>query len=355
MDSRAHHFGLENLPFCLFGTPSRPGLRWQDSLVDLRALDPSIPSTLNELFAVDRVAALAIRAHVQDQLAAGKTLPLVPVGTQPLHLPFAIPNFVDFYSSRHHAENVGRLFRDPANPLPENWLHLPSGYNGRAGNVFVSGTPVQRPRGQYKDASGELVFAPTAQLDFELELGAFLCPGALDLLAGFVLLNDWSARDIQRWEYTPLGPFLSKAFATTVSPYLILPEAIAAFRCDGPPQDPKPLPHLSVPEPRAWDIHLQAKRIPGGILANSNYRDMYWSLGQQLAHLRSAGVLLHTGDLIGSGTVSGPDSQGSLLERGGPFLSDGDTVVLSGWAGDTVGDTVGFGDLTNTIHASPPL
>lgn len=335
----------------MFGHPARPGIRWGNGLIDLRAFDPSIAQTLNELFAHDRQAALTIRARVQEALSANRSLPSIPVATQALHLPFTIPNFVDFYSSREHATNVGRLFRDPANPLPENWLYLPAGYNGRASNVMPTGTPIQRPRGQYKDAAGELVFAPTAQLDFELELGAFLCPGAPDSLAGFVLLNDWSARDIQRWEYTPLGPFLSKAFATTVSPYLVLPEALAAYRCDGPPQDPSPLPYLHIPEPRAWDIHLEAERIPGGILAHSNYRDMYWSLGQQLAHLLSAGVRFQTGDLIGSGTISGPTSQGSLIERGGPFLSDGDTVILRGYAGETVG----FGELINTIHASPSL
>ena len=348
MDSPANCFGIENLPFCLFGSPARPGIRWQDSLIDLRAFDPAIPATLNELFAVDRRAALSIRSRIQSALAAGHTLPAFPVDSQPLHLPFTIPNFVDFYSSREHATNVGRLFRDPAHPLPENWLHLPVGYNGRASNVMPSGTPIHRPRGQYKDDLGNLIFAPTAQLDFELELGYFLCPGASDHIAGFVLLNDWSARDMQRWEYMPLGPFLSKGFATTVSSYLVLPEALEPFRCNGPLQDPSPFPHLAAHEPRTFDLSLEAEIVPGGVLAKSNYRDMYWSHGQQLAHLLSAGIRLQTGDLIGSGTVSGPHSQGSLVEREGPFLKDGDTVILRGCAGGIVG----FGELISTIHAS---
>lgn len=345
-------FGADNLPYCLFGEPARPGLRWGDLLVDLRQLSPTVPATLQALFASGREPALALRQQVQATLASGGDLPLLPVESQPLHLPFPIPNFIDFYSSREHAENVGRLFRDPANPLPENWLHLPAGYNGRASNIRPSGTPVLRPSGQYRDASGALIFAPTRQLDFELEIGYFICPAAPDLLAGFVLLNDWSARDMQRWEYAPLGPFLSKGFATTISPYLVLPEALAESRVNGPIQQPPPLPHLVVPEPRNYSIDLQAWLLRDGVesrLAQVNYGSMYWSHGQQLAHLRSAGIDLQLGDLMGSGTISGPDAQGSLLERGGPFLLDGDTVIFRGHSG-----SIGFGELRNTIHGYPP-
>jgi fumarylacetoacetase len=265
-------------------------------------------------------------------------------------MPFQIPNFVDFYSSREHAENVGRRFRDPANPLPENWLHLPTGYNGRASNVVLSGAPIQRPHGQFRNQDGELIFAPTAQLDFEVELGCFLSPHAPDHIAGFVLLNDWSARDIQRWEYTPLGPFLSKAFATSISPWVVLPESLAPFRVPGPLQDPAPMPHLAAPEPRNYDIELLAHHN-SQLITRTNYRHIYWSIHQQIAHLRSANLKLQTGDLIGSGTIStnAPLGEGSLLERGGPFLNDGDTLTISATAGRE-DLTISFGELTHRIH-----
>ncbi len=337
----------------MFGQVARPGIRWEEFVIDLVAFEPTTPRTLTELFAEGRGAALALRERVRSKLEAGQELPRVRVESQPLHLPFAIPNFVDFYSSREHATNTGRLFRDPANPLPENWLHLPSAYNGRASNVMPSGCPLIRPWGQYKTAQGELVFAPTQQLDFELEMGVFLCPRAGDHLAGFVLLNDWSARDMQRWESSPLGPFLAKGFATTISPFLILPEALAESRCAGPVQEPRPFPHLQVEEPRNFDVALEASVIPAGqtsevLLTQSNYRHIYWSHQQQLAHLLSADIRLSTGDLIGSGTISGPlaGSEGSLLERKRPFLQDGDTVIFRAFAGST-----GFGELRSTIHA----
>jgi fumarylacetoacetase len=342
-------FGLENLPFCRFGEPARLGVRYGASIIDLSAIWSHLPRTLNELFERGRDNAVDLQSAVRKRLAQGSALPSLPIARQPLHMPFQIPNFVDFYSSREHAENVGRLFRDPANPLPENWLHLPSGYNGRAGNVVLGGVPVTRPSGQYKNVDGQLIFAPTAQLDFELELGCFLSPNAPDHIAGFVLLNDWSARDIQRWEYVPLGPFLSKAFATSISPWVILPESLAPFQVPGPAQDPLPFPHLQMPEPRNYDIEMEAHRN-GEPCGASNYRDIYWSFRQQLAHLKSAGVRLQTGDLIGSGTISGalPNSEGSLLERGGPFLADGETITLSARArNDNL--EISFGELTTVI------
>ena len=355
MNALANQFGPDNLPFCMFGEVPRPGIRTGEFLVDLVALEPATPRTLTALFAEGRLAALALRDRVRKRIELGHELPLLPAEAQPLHLPFAIPNFVDFYSSREHATNVGRLFRDAANPLPENWLHLPAAYNGRASNVMPGGCAVVRPRGQYKTAQGELVFASTEQLDYEVEMGVFLCPAAEDRLAGFVMLNDWSARDMQRWEYVPLGPFLSKGFATTVSPYLVVPEALAARRCAGPLQEPRPLLHLQVNEPRNLDIALEASVIPAGqasetLLTQTNYRHIYWSHQQQLVHLLSADIRLSTGDLLGSGTISGPlaGSEGSLLERKGPFLQDGDTVIFRAHAG-----SIGFGELRSTIHAHP--
>lgn len=338
-------FGLENLPYCMFGEPARPGMRYGDGLIDLRALFDSMPANLNELFRDGRERALEFRDCVRGLIEVGGVLPMVPAAG--LRMPFAVGNFIDFYSSREHAENVGRLFRDPSNPLPENWLHLPAGYNGRASNVVVSGEPVRRPWGQYRDEAGELVFGPTRQLDLEVEMGYFLCPGACDQLAGFVLLNDWSARDMQRWEYVPLGPFLSKGFATSVSPYVVLPEALDAVA--GPLQEPPVLPHLRVDEPRNFAVTIEASIGRGGVevpLGRMEYARMYWSHGQQLAHLRSAAIKLCSGDLIGSGTISGPDA-GSLLERGGPFLEDGDEVVLRGYCGK-----VGFGELRNRVYGN---
>ena len=339
-------FGLENLPFCMFGEPARPGMRYGQGLIDLRALFSSMPETLNELFREGREKALELRQYVKALIEAGGELPTVPVGG--LRMPFAVGNFVDFYSSREHAENVGRLFRDPLKPLPENWLHLPAGYNGRASNVVVSGELVRRPWGQYRDEAGEVVFGPTRQLDLEVEMGYFLCPKGCDQLAGFVLLNDWSARDMQRWEYVPLGPFLSKGFATSVSPYVVMPEALEAVA--GPVQEPPAMPHLQVEEPRNFAVMIEARIVRAGAevpLGRMEYAGMYWSHGQQLAHLRSAGIQFCVGDLIGSGTISGPDG-GSLLERGGPFLEDGDEVVLRGYCGK-----IGFGELRNRIYANP--
>ncbi len=283
-------------------------------------------------------------------LLDGQALPGIPAEDALFHLPFVPPNFVDFYSSLHHASNVGRRFRDPANPLPENWLHLPAAYNGRAGNVNV-GRRVVRPSGQCKTAEGQIVFAPTRELDYEAEIGYFLCPAAPDRLAGFVLLNDWSARDIQRWEYVPLGPFLGKAFSTTISPYLVLPEALTS--APGPAMDPLPLPHLETAEPRNFDVEIEVlRRTPDGpeeLSTRTNYRHMYWSHAQQIAHLIAGGVQLQLGDLHGSGTISSGNfkGEGSLLERGGPYLGDGETLIFRAWSG-----SAGFGEWSMRIDAA---
>jgi fumarylacetoacetase len=337
------------------------GIRYHDRILLLAEYFRDAPATLEEMFAHGRTLALDFRGRVRELIESNRVHLYTPVAEAQLHTPFVVRSFVDFYSSREHAENVGRRFRDPAHPLPENWLHLPSAYNGRASNVQAAGLPVHRPQGQRKLPDGAVVFGPTQELDFELEIGYFLCPAAPDQLAGFVLLNDWSARDIQRWEYVPLGPFLGKAFATTISPYLVLPEALAPFRTNGPRQDPPPLPHLAVEEPRNFDIHLEARWETNRqnsravhTLTSTNFRHMYWSTAQQIAHLRASGVRLQLGDLHGSGTISGPEpgSEGSLLERGGPYLEDGDKLVFRAWAGEGE-NCVGWGEMEMTV--APPL
>jgi len=282
-------------------------------------------------------------------------------------LPARIGDYVDFYSSLEHATNVGRMFRDPANPLLPNWRWLPIGYHGKSGTVAVSGTPVKRPRGQLSKDNQTAVFAPCQRLDIELETGFFTGAGQV---FGMVLLNDWSARDVQRWEYQPLGPFLSKSFLTSISPWVVMMEALEPFRVEGPRQEPEPLDHLRVREPRNYDIHLEAWLQPAGAvratrICRTNFRNMYWSMEQQLKHLTSNGAPVRSGDLCGSGTVSGaePGSFGSLLEltlngaqpvtlktgetRG--FLEDGDTVTLRGWC-EAAGHRVGFGEATGSVE-----
>jgi fumarylacetoacetase len=302
---------------------------------------------------------------------------LLPHKSARLHMPFEVAEFTDFYASKHHATNVGTMFRGAENALPPNWLHMPIGYNGRASSVVVSGTDVRRPWGQFKrpdDASP--IFAPSQRFDLELELGAVVgqpsgspvsVADAEAMIFGYVLLNDWSARDIQAWEYQPLGPFQGKATATTISPWIVPAAALMPFRCSTPQPDRELLPYLHEPAPTLIDVELAIKLAPSGTLgetiARTNYRDMYYSLAQQLAHHTTSGCPMRVGDLLGSGTISGADnnSLGCLLElsRGGKdplelngatrtFLHDGDIVTLTGAArGD--GYTIGFGDCSGKI------
>jgi fumarylacetoacetase len=252
------------------------------------------------------------------------------------HLPFAVADYVDFYSSRAHAENMGRMFRPDAEPLTPNWLHLPIGYHGRAGTVVVGGTEIRRPHGQ----RGPGDFGPSQKLDIELELGFVIgepsagsvpVERALDHVFGVVLVNDWSARDIQAFEYVPLGPFLGKSFATSISPWVVTLDALR--RVQGEPQAPQPLDHLRV-EPFAFDIPLEVE-LNGRVISRTNARHLYWNVAQQITHLTSNGASLRRGDLLASGTISGPGEgeRGSLIEltwNHGPFLQDGDEVVLRG-------------------------
>ena len=295
-----------------------------------------------------------------------------------MHLPFLVSEYTDFYAGRHHATNVGTMFRGAENALPPNWLHLPIGYNGRASSVVVSGSDIRRPWGQLKGPDDTLPrFAPSARFDLELELGAIVGtdsfgPVTLDeadqMIFGYVLLNDWSARDIQAWEYQPLGPFQAKATATSISPWIITKAALEPFRCDTPTRDFELLPHLRDTGPMLYDIDLEVTLAPqgkvGSTIARTNYREMYYSSAQQLAHHSTSGCPMTAGDLLGSGTISGPEKhqRGALLELswGGKepitldtgesrsFLEDGDTLTLRGAAqGD--GFTIGFGDCSGTI------
>jgi fumarylacetoacetase len=293
-----------------------------------------------------------------------------------LRLPFAVADYVDFYSSREHATNVGRIFRPDGPSLPANWLRLPVGYHGRAGTVAVSGTPVTRPSGQRRQpGSPETVFGPTERLDFEAEVGFVVgVPSAAGQpvpprefrshVFGLVLVNDWSARDIQALESQPLGPFLSKSFATSVSPWVVPLAALEHARVQPPEQDPPALPHLRCDEPWGLDLSLTIS-LNGMVVARSPFRGMYWTAPQQLAHATSNGAPLRTGDLFASGTVSGPGpaAQGCLLElttdgtrplrlpdgTGRGYLADGDTVGISATAPGDGGAVIGFGEVTGTV------
>jgi fumarylacetoacetase len=295
-------------------------------------------------------------------------------------MPLSIPGYTDFYSSKEHATNVGSMFRDPQHALLPNWLYVPIAYNGRASSVVVSGTPVLRPNGQTKPtAAKQPVFGASRKLDFELEMGCIVGVGnaigepvpigaAVDRLFGMVLLNDWSARDLQQWEYIPLGPFNSKTFATSISPWIVTMEALQPFRVEGPVQDPAPLAYLETTGAQAYDIQLEASLgLPGKgatTISRTNFRRMYWSVAQQVAHHTVSGCNLRPGDLIGSGTISGdtPDSFGSLLEltlNGArplalpsgaqrTFLEDDDEVILTGWA-QAKDYRVGFGEVRGRV------
>jgi len=295
-----------------------------------------------------------------------------------MHLPFLVSEYTDFYAGKHHASNVGTMFRGPENALPPNWLSIPIGYNGRASSVQVSGTDVRRPWGQLKAPDAELpVFAPCKRFDIELEMGAIVGQAsdgpvtvaeADDMIFGYVLMNDWSARDIQAWEYMPLGPFQSKATATTISPWIVTKAALEPFRCDTPERERPLLDYLAEPGPMLYDIALEVGLAPEGkpesIISRTNYNMMYYSAAQQLAHHTTSGCPMNPGDMLGSGTISGPEKnqRGALLEMswGGKdpvtldsgenrsFVEDGDTLTLRGQAnGD--GYTVGFGACTATV------
>ncbi len=362
-------FGRVRLPsgvFSVAGGSRRVGVRYGDTVVDLAAATgrPELDRpTLNDLLALGPEVWRETRLEARAIAETGDHA--VPLADVVLHLPVEVADYVDFYASEHHATNVGRIFRPDQEPLLPNWKHLPVGYHGRAGTVVPSGTPVVRPSGQRPGGS----FGPSRRLDIEAELGFVVGVGSrlgspvahdafADHVFGVVGLNDWSARDIQAWEYVPLGPFLGKSFATSVSAWVTPLEALDAAWVDLPPQDPEPLPYLGPGATKGLDIEAEVV-VNGDVVSRPPYRTMYWSPAQMLAHLTVNGASLRTGDLFGSGTISGPSpgERGSLLEIGwgeeSAFLDDGDEVVLRYSAPGTGGGRITLGEVAGRIEPAP--
>jgi fumarylacetoacetase len=381
-------FPIQNLPYGVFARSReqpRVGVAIGDRVLDLAAAlgDPefSRPS-LNAFLAGGPPRWSAVRERITRLLTdpahrAAVEPNLIPLRAVRLHLPFEVRDYVDFYAFEHHAANVGRILRPGSDPLTPNWRHMPLGYHGRSGTVVVSGTPIIRPRGQVRPpGTDKPVYAPSERLDVEAEVGFVAgVPSEMgrpltaaefaDHVFGVVLLNDWSARDIQAWEYVPLGPFQGKSFATSISPWVVPLAALRDARVSPPRQEPPPLPYLHDPDPWALDIALEAS-WNGEVVSRPPFRQMYWTPGQLLAHLTANGASLRTGDLFASGTVSGPErhQRGSLLEltwngaeplvlRDGStrrFLQDGDTVTIRGGARGADGVRIGLGEVTGTIR-----
>src|SRR3984885_6495153 len=402
----ASDFPIQNLPYGVFsakdGLAPRVGVAigeyvldlWeleQDGRLDVGELGVFAAPMLNPFMALGPKMWSRTRARISELLRHDhpelrdndelRRNALVPMADVKLHMPIAVAGYTDFYSSREHATNVGVMFRGKDNALQPNWLHMPIGYNGRASTVVVSGTKVRRPRGQLKPPSAEVPsFGPCKRLDFELEMAVVVGQAspigemltekeAEAMIFGFTLLNDWSARDIQQWEYVPLGPFQGKAFATSISPWIVTREALQPFRVRGPEQSPEPLAYLQQAKPNNYDLELDLDLRAAGMnegkrICRTNFKYMYWSSVQQLMHHASSGCAMNVGDILGSGTISGPDkdSRGSLLEISWngtepmelpgcarrTFLEDGDSLVMRGWCqGD--GYRVGFGEVEGTI------
>ena len=402
-------FQIQNLPYGVVstaGAAKRVGVAIGGFILDLAeiaraGLLSEAPAGIFEAAALNPFMALgpevwtAARRRISALLqadaprlrddAALRARALVPMAQASLHLPFAVSAFSDFYSSLQHASNAGMILRGPNAALMPNWRHMPIGYNSRASTVVVSGTPVRRPLGQLKTGEAPPVMGPCAKLDFELEMGFVIGQpstmgemldqaAAERMIFGFVLLNDWSARDIQAFEYQPLGPFLAKAFATTISPWVVTREALEPFRTATPAQEPAPLPYLRQTGLQNYDVHLEvdlqtAKMSAPVTISHSNFKYMYWSSLQQLMHHASTGCAMSVGDLLGSGTISGDDKteRGSLLELSWngteplalgdgetrKFLEDGDRLTFRGWA-QGEGYRVGFGEAAGLILPAPP-
>jgi fumarylacetoacetase len=405
---RDSHFPLENLPFGVFKPregAARIGVALGDYVVDLSVLENAglfkdLPpetaaatagDSLNEFLGLGRPAWRKVRETLQKLLLAetptlrdDKKLCERVFHRQAdivMQLPAKIGNYTDFYSSYHHAHNVGTMLRGPENALMPNWKWLPVAYHGRASSLVVSGAEVRRPQGQIKppDATAP-IFGATKSLDYELEMAFLIGPGnslgqpvpidqALDHIFGFVLMNDWSARDIQAWEYQPLGPFLAKNFCTSISPWVVTLEALEPFRKPLPQQDPEPLSYLRAKNDVTFDVQLEAKLQTAKMksphtITRTNFQNLYWSVSQQLAHHTVGGCNLQPGDLLASGTISGQaeESRGSMLEltwRGAnpltlpdgetrKWLEDGDTLVITGWC-EGEGYRVGFGEVSGKI------
>ncbi|MBA0811703.1 hypothetical protein Gohar_003576 [Gossypium harknessii] len=412
------HFPIQNLPYGAFKTHSttlpRLGVAIGDYVLDLSEIAKSglfnspllagsdcfLQPTLNKFLAMGRPAWKEARDTLQKLLSSTEPAlrdnmelrqkALVPMSEVEMVLPMEIGDYTDFFSSMHHAKNCGTIFVGPKNPIAPNWFRLPIAYHGRASSVVISGTDIIRPRGQgHPTGNSTPYFGPSLKLDFELEMATVVGPGnelgktidvneAADHIFGVVLMNDWSARDIQAWEYVPLGPFLGKSFGTTISPWIVTLDALQPFACDAPKQDPPPLPYLAEKTSKNYDIALEVQIKPSGqkdssVVTRSNLKNLYWTLTQQLAHHTINGCNLRPGDLLGTGTISGPlkvqplcfeqepDSLGCLLEltwngqkalslngTTRKFLEDGDEVIFTGCCkGD--GYNVGFGTCAGKV------
>jgi fumarylacetoacetase len=395
-------FPIQNLPFGVFRRAAseetaRIGVAIGDQIFDLAAADLIRADALNELMTLGNSAATELRREVSRRLRTdAEPLPalLVPMREAEMFLPAHIGDYTDFYASISHATNVGSMFR-PDNPLLPNYKWLPIGYHGRASSVVVSGAPIRRPHGQTRDgAEGAPSFGPTKRLDYELEIGAFVAEGnalgemvtidhAEEHLFGLCLVNDWSARDVQTWEYQPLGPFLAKSFATTISPWVVTRDALAPFRIPAFARaagDPAPLPHLSSEsdkvrggfditlEVRLSSVAMRERGVEAMVVSRGKFAHMYWTIAQMLTHHASNGCNLRPGDLIASGTISGPEkeSRGCLLERTWrgteplslptgetrAFLQDGDEVTMSGYCVAEGARRIGFGSCVGRVQSA---
>ena len=399
-------FPIQNLPFGVFrvnGNAPRPGSRIGDMVIDLKSLfvlgyfenldftaeDFDTPS-LNALMRKGKKGVRELRNRLSKLFSENHSdlkdnthhveQILIPLSQVTMEMPVQIGDYTDFYSSREHATNVGTMFRDPNNALLPNWLWIPVGYHGRASSVIISEQPIHRPKGQIKpDPEKDPIFAPCQRLDFELEMAFVTFDGkplgesistseAEDYIFGLCLFNDWSARDIQTWEYVPLGPFLAKNFASSMSPWIVTLDALEPFKTSTPEQNPEVLDYLKFVGEKSYDIALQValkpENAPEDVICNSNFKYMYWNMAQQLAHHTSNGCNVRTGDLMGSGTISGPtpDSYGSMLELAWKgtkplklsdgserkFIADHDTVIMRGHA-EKDGVRVGFGEVSTKV------
>lgn len=399
-------FPIQNIPFGVFITKDDVitiGTRIGDYAIDLGALqqlnyfegieltdDMFMQDTLNDFISDGKKTWRLVRNRIAEIFdehnaklrdnEAHKTIVIFTINDVEMQLPVLIGDYTDFYSSKEHATNVGTMFRDPNNALLPNWLHIPVGYHGRSSTIIPSGIPVRRPMGQtLPNGADSPIFGPSQAIDFELEMGFITTDAnimgesipvdeAEDYIFGMVLLNDWSARDIQKWEYVPLGPFLAKNFATSISPWIVTMDALEPFRTNNPKQDPSPLPYLQQKGKHAFDIHLEVAIEPENaaatIVSNSNFKYMYWSMSQQLTHHTSNGCRVNSGDMMGSGTISGPtpNSFGSMLEltwngknpmvmQDGSerkFINDNDTVIMKGFCeNDEI--RIGFGEVSSKL------
>ncbi len=400
-------FPIQNIPFGVYshlGSTPKICTAIGNNVVDLSALfkaglldDCGLPTKdifdlalINDFMALGKQVCRTVRNRLSELLESSNSefrdnldlriRSLIPMNEVEMKMPVKVGDYTDFYSNKNHATNVGTMFRDPDNALLPNWLHLPVGYHGRASSIIISGEPIYRPKGQTKAPDAKLPsFGPCKRLDFELEMAFITCKNnplgssvstkeSENYIFGFVLFNDWSARDIQTWEYVPLGPFMAKNFASSISPWIVTMDALEPFRVNGPNQKPKVLPYLQTNGNKSFDINLEVGITPEHsfekVVCRSNYKYMYWNVNQQLAHHTANGCNIRIGDMYASGTISGPtpESYGSMLELAWKgtkpismpdgterkFLHDGDTVVMRGYAKkDKV--RVGFGEVKTKI------